>query len=610
MTTYCLNPNETWLAVYTLNTATMPTNNVVFSELIADLSANWTSAIIKAWEWSLFEVWMIATIEQLSSDGKTATKREVVSITWITDNVLTITRWYEKCVQDDTATPKTLWNTAQAFTTWARISVYVSKALLNWVQTRIEQVNNPHLIQTECCRVTVCNRLMNSCDCWKQCIEVLNQQCFTNWWFGSWCDGDCVMTWNVYLCANRVYQFENLTICPWAVVRFEWQWVPQIKVYNKFINNWTIDTRAWFVKNCCCSKNVVYAWLNTCAKGCWDNANIVPWTFWTWWKWVPSSRWCDTWTGREMWCPWCCASSSTCWWAWWKWWDNYAYCCGCWKPWYEWCPASWENWWAWWSWRWYDMLTWWDKLGGGGWWWWWAWRFWNGWAWWNWATWWWSTWAWAYGGGWWWNWWNSWLRWHGGNWWQWWYGWPTTMWWHWWNGWDWYTGWTWWNGWTSARQSWWNTACWWTGGNGWDWIVCWWRWWKPWYWCWWWQTGWNWWNAITNIYWLIMNVRCPSWNWKIVACWWYGWDGASACESGDWYIMWTGGNWWNGADWWQVVYIYQEWTPEQILVNGWAWWKWWCWKYYCSAYCTWYWTDWCDWTAWNDWWKCIYQITN
>ena len=40
MTTYCLDPNYTWLAVYNLNTATMPTNNVVFSELIADLSAN------------------------------------------------------------------------------------------------------------------------------------------------------------------------------------------------------------------------------------------------------------------------------------------------------------------------------------------------------------------------------------------------------------------------------------------------------------------------------------------------------------------------------------------------------------------------------------------
>ena len=47
MTTYCLDPNETWLAVYTLNTATMPTNNVVFSNITADISASATSITVK-----------------------------------------------------------------------------------------------------------------------------------------------------------------------------------------------------------------------------------------------------------------------------------------------------------------------------------------------------------------------------------------------------------------------------------------------------------------------------------------------------------------------------------------------------------------------------------
>lgn len=50
MTTYDLNPNETWLAVYNLNTATMPTNNVVFSNITADISANATQIQVTAGE--------------------------------------------------------------------------------------------------------------------------------------------------------------------------------------------------------------------------------------------------------------------------------------------------------------------------------------------------------------------------------------------------------------------------------------------------------------------------------------------------------------------------------------------------------------------------------
>ena len=591
MTTYCLNPNETWLAVYTLNTGTMPTNNVVFSEITANLTANATSITVKTGEGALFTQWMIATLEQLQADWKTATAREVVLISWISWDTITLTRWYENCVMDDTASPKVLWNTPQAFTSWARISVYVSRALLNGVQTRLWQVNPTNYNTLRCCYTTVCNRLMNECDWIKQCIEVLNSQCFTNGWFGSGCDWDCIINWTVYLCANRVYQFQNLTINPWWVIKFEWFWVPQIKVYDHYINNGCIDTRAWFIKSCACTKCVVYAWLNirACDNNSW-NSSICPWLRWL------------GWSGTDNGCPWCNNASASCWWAWWKGWDwgNYKWTIsyGC-----PWCPAVWENGWDWgrgWESERCESKSWWGWWG----WWGWAWRFGNGWRWWDWGggtiT---SSWydndAWA-----WWDWGNSWLWWKGWDWWEWGYS-------RWKNGWKWgcgYTPWKWWAWWGSALNCWYY---WWTWWAGWDWILYWWQWGRMWFgYCYYTHTAGNWWNAITNVYWFVLNARNVAWNWKIVACGWYWWRWGWSADNWEicycWKHNWVWWNWGNGADWWQVVYIYSNWTPENIYVNGGAGGQGGCWG--CQSSQKWY-TDWCPWTAWNDWRKCIYKIT-
>ena len=536
MTTYCLNPNETWLAVYNLNTATMPTNNVVFSDLIADLSANWTSATIKAWEWALFEAWMIATIEQLNSEWK-ATAREVILINGITDNVLSITRWYEKCVQDDTATPKSLWNTAQAFTTWARISVYVSKALLSGVQTRLDQVNKPCNTCVYNQALAMTNEIDSCCDNWRaKLFDKLSCNCWYAKVFWSGCDGDCVMEWEVYLCANKTYEFNNLTICSNARVRFEWQWVPKIRVRNRFINNWIIDTR-WWQCTWACSFSEEVTWTtisnlstnwNPRCGGCgwmsaWDHCYGDPWA------WKP-------------WCPW----TSNCWWNWWD-------ACSCWYWYTTWCPADWLNGWTWWKW-WYKTYSgWW---GGGGWWWWW--RFGNGWNWWQW---------WAY------------KTYYWYNWWQWWNGWNAWYWWRWWNWWDrcgqWAYNywWSWWN-----WYIWWNWTSWWNGGC---WVIQWWDGWTAPSICWW--NGWRWWDAVNNTFWILISARIlDNSNWKICAKWWNGWNGwnwnwSNCCTR---YTDWWHG--WNGANGWCVIMVYwnsvKQWT---IDVSWWAWWLWWC-TYACN----------------------------
>ena len=109
--------------------------------------------------------------------------------------------------------------------------------------------------------------------------------------------------------------------------------------------------------------------------------------------------------------------------------------------------------------------------------------------------------------------------------------------------------------------------------------------------------GWNWWNALTNIYWLIMNVRCACWTGCIRACGWTGWNGWSAWAN---WTCWTWWNGWNGANGWQVIYAYMHWTPETICVNGWAWGCWGCWNG---------WTDWTAWTNWTDWRKLVYMVS-
>ena len=531
MTTYCLNPNETWLAVYTLNTATMPTNNVVFSDLIADLSASWTSATIKSWEWAMFEVWMIATIEQLNSEWK-ATAREVILINGITDNVLSITRWYEKCVQDDTATPKALWNTPKAFTTWARISVYVSKALLSGVQTRLQQVNCPCNTSVYNQALAMTNEIDSCCDNWRaKLYDKLSCKCWYSSVFGSWCDGDCVISWEVFLCANKTYEFNNLTINAWARVRFEWQWVPKIRVRNRFINNWIIDTRWWQCTWACSfSEQVTWTTISNLSTN---------WNPFAWWNgWWSAGDHCYGDPGA--WKPWCNGNINW----WWAGWDA----CNCWTDATCGCPADWFNGWTGWNGWWRTYTGWWW---GGGWWWWW--RFGNGWNWWRW-------WAYRYDywyNGWrWWNGWNAGYWWTGWNWWDRCSQWAYNFWWHWWN---WYIWWNW--------TSWWNGGCW---------VIQWWNgWWAPSI-CWW--SGWKWWDAVNNTFWILLTARIlDNSNGKICSKWWNGgngwnWNWSNCCT---WYTNWW--QWWNGANGWCVIMIYwnsvKTWT---IDVSWWSGWTWWC----------------------------------
>lgn len=577
MTTYCLNPNETWLAVYTLNTGTMPTNNVVFSEITANLTANATSITVKTGEGALFTQWMIATLEQLQADWKTATAREVVLISWISWDTLTLTRWYENCVMDDTASPKVLWNTKQAFTSWARISVYVSRALLNWVQTRLQQVNCP-------CNTSVYNQEMaltsciaNNCDDWRDALyKEKARRCYNDCWFWDWSLWDCVISEDAFLCANCNYNFKNLTICSWVLVRFRWAGIPRINVQRKFCNMWTIDLRWWdyvwacskkdCITGCTVSNNYCSVCYNSMCFGCWG-----AWWFGCWWI--------------HCGCAGCNATWS--WWgAWWKWgtW-HYCYRSSSWSTnesydteWADWSPAVWYNWGDGWEWGWGWWSYGWDATSAN--------YAWWGWGWWGWYL----TWNWGN----WWKWWSiyKWILYW--QWWTWGNGWIFGRWWDWWqattnsngcaydathlmwgNGWNGYIGWNWWYGW-SYSQSASNSKWWWGGWNGWKWIICWWNWWAPFRWNWGCKTWWRWWDAINNMYGLIIHA-CEYYNNCIEAKWWDWWAWwnaeATTCSWRHWWGYWN--VWGCAGNGWKVSVVYVK------LLQAWnintAWWTWGCW---------------------------------
>lgn len=607
MTTYTLNPNATWLAVYNLNTGTMPTNNVVFSELTADIWKNDTSITLKTGEWALFTWWMVATIEQLQDDWKTATAREVVLISWINGDTLTITRWYEKCVMNDTATPKVMWNEKQTFTSWARISVYVSKALLNWVQTRLAQVNCPCNTQVYNDSLAISSCVANNCDDWRDKLySEKARRCYNDCWFGDWSDWDCVITQNTFLCANCDYNFKNLTICKNVLVRFMWAWTPRINVQRRFCNMWTIDLRWWtfvwacskvdWITGCTVSNNACSTCYNAMCYGCW----------WAWWSWYTN------------WTAW--ANATTSWW--WVWWNG-----GCWLSWnvryiwnYEWREEyTCSPWACWWSANWN-----------------------NGWC--GWVGWsaWWDAYCWYYPQGrWWGGWWGGWWWYFEWNWWDWWAPWYAVYnvcrysnWWNWWNGWIWWKGWKWWWPWTALHNYCSFSYCYNNGWNGWNWYIGWdwwrwddmlcyahWNWWNGWRWvvCWWngadsWKSNsnrpnnfhaWNWWQAINNMYWLILHA-CEYYNCCIMAKgwdWWRWWNAIASDWSWQWSTHWA--SWWCGwcggcgANGWHVSVAYVKllnlWS---INTSKWLWWKGWCNRcvYDCITYCA-------DWTDWAEWWN-------
>ena len=243
--------------------------NNATSKLTAWIWTTSTSVSITVWEWQLFINNSVATLESRNSDWNVV-KREVVLISNVSWDTLTIERAYWPCVIDDTAEDKEMQAVAQSFSVWDTLSIYLSSEMIQDLYSPVWEID-----ELRCC--------INNCHDTRM-QQVMNKICQCYWdisrW--SWCDWDCVISWCVYLDASKEYQFNNLTICSWACVRFINSWLPKIHVKWTFINYWTIDLRWWCAvwnnsfTNCywTISNNYCASCYNVMCFGCW----------WKWWQ--------------------------------------------------------------------------------------------------------------------------------------------------------------------------------------------------------------------------------------------------------------------------------------------------------------------------------------
>ena len=99
--------------------------NNLKSELTASVWTLDTTISITSWEWILRESDMVACLEHY--EDEICTKREIVKITAISDDTLTITRWFAECIMNDET--KEQWQASQEFGIWDFLNVYLNKEL-------------------------------------------------------------------------------------------------------------------------------------------------------------------------------------------------------------------------------------------------------------------------------------------------------------------------------------------------------------------------------------------------------------------------------------------------------------------------------------------------
>ena len=444
------------------------TNNAS-SLLIADITASQTTILITDWDQWLFpsSFPFLLTIEHLDA-SENVILREIVKVVSSNQNSFTVERSAWICVQDDTATNRVQDNTAHAFYSWDKISLYWTAEQVQDIQNNLEQKANQEAIA-------------NLYD---------NTATYSVW-------DIVVYGWDRYICSTAVETAEDFDSTKWTKVNIQYDlndkqsqidtinetistlWAPpQVDVFVLWWGwgwgRWYWAYQPWWWGWAWWLKVVLW----TIVKS-WVWIPIVIWTWWTWS--APWTTWWQNWWNSKFW-----HIVALWWWGWWAWWNSWA--CNC-----------WNFWWNWWGWGWWNsMFFGWKNYYPWG----WADFWWHPWMTWACCTWWWGWWAW----------WiiltedaycdcilNAYLRWY------WWYWIETCFWWTlrclWW-GWNWWWRMTnelvsgnkdcviaqliwicywWWKWWTNCNCCWssWTANTWWWWGWAW-WCNC--RWWNGWSW--------------------------------------------------------------------------------------------------------------------------------
>lgn len=467
------------------------TNNAS-SLLISDITASATTILITDWDQDLFpsNFPFLLTLEHLDTN-ENVILREIVKVVSSNQNTFTVERSAWTCVQDDTATNRAQDNTAHAFYSWDRVSLY-------WTAEQVQDIQNNLELK------------------W-------NQDAIANVYDSSL----TYAVWDVVVYKGDRYQNTTAVETPEEFDPTKW---------TKVNVQYTLDDHQTQIDD-----------INTTISQLWGirkvDVLVLGWWGWGWWGW----RWndwssnCATWWWGWAWqlkvIEWVALKNnvfSVVVWNWWAWWNK-----GC--TWTNWCNSNfwkivaigWGAWWGgWWSWNCCKCgrgCDWWNG--------WWSW----GWGWENrpnlrtrWGSWafWWHSWAIAFCASWfeipyaWWGW--GWVWW---DWWNWFYPapWQQVVYWT-------QTGGKWiainfwwtlrclWWGWSSANDYWQDHFYWWCG----TWLCnsC--------------ALDWTYWWACFG-WWRSSNMTPCNWT---ANTWWWGWG---------WMKTWFNQVWWNGWSWLVIV---------------------------------------------------------
>ena len=303
--------------------------NNLKSELTANVWVLDTTISITSWEWVLRETNTVACLEHYEND--VCTKREIVKITAKSTDTFTITRWFAVCVMNDST--KAQWQWSQEFVVGDVLNLYLSKELRESITSWI--TINQENAETMIARITAPRNCIE-CNCQdrKDAIDwAYVEKYWWNAWFWTGADWDCVIENDTILCADCEYNFNNLTICENATVRFCWNWVPTINVRNNFKNFWIIDLRAPFLdaRNTCEDDCRLFGWC--CVE---NQTEDLSWIWDEWWLYCWNGWWCQAsdWHWWDWWCNWTCYD-------WINWWNGWTVPTG-------YCSRSTWSWWWWW----------------------------------------------------------------------------------------------------------------------------------------------------------------------------------------------------------------------------------------------------------------------
>ena len=390
-------------------------SNNASSLLIADITASQTAILITDWDQSLFpsSYPFLLTLEHLDASGNVILREIVKVVSW-NQNSFTVERSAWICVQDDTATNRVQDNTAHAFYSWDKISLYWTAEQVADIQNNLEAKANQDSIANVydntatyavwdivvyngdryICQTAVATpedfdsskwtkvNIQYNLDDQEARIEALENawsfepmkvDVMIVWWWGwgwGWGTVSWERDWGWGWGAWELKIIEWLMILKksiWVTIWNWWSWGTSSTYWNAWSNwwnsvFWVIVALWWWGWGWDCPTASVAKWRDWWNWGWggfpWNTtSNLKTYSLIWLWNWLNWHNWSRSWHWNRFW-MW--------WWGWGAWWAGWFYTWICIS---RWCQFMWFTWW-----KWVYTTFWWTNryLWGWGWWGWWC----------------------------------------------------------------------------------------------------------------------------------------------------------------------------------------------------------------------------------------------